>query len=236
MPAPTLSLRKAVAALRKTYGKPPRPPSRAAFELVLFENVAYLATPERRRAAFALLKSAIGTDPAAILRARQAQLEQVTAHGILKKQFAAKLRACARIARDEFDGALDAVLDTSTAQARRALRRFPGIAAPGADRILLFSGRLATLAPESNALRVLARLGLIDARESYTRQYKAGVAAASTLPATVAALQEAHLLLREHGQQLCRNAAPLCAECPLRRVCAYANAARPRRTRATIPV
>lgn len=228
MPAPASPLRKAVATLRTLYGKPQGMPSRDAFELVLFENVAYLSTPERRRAAFALLKGTVGTDPAAILRASQTQLEQVTAHGILRKKFAAKLRECARIARDSFDGDLDAALRDSTALARRALRKFPGVGAPGADRILLFSGRLANLAPESNALRVLARLGFIDARESYAHQYKAGVDAAATLPTTVAGMQEAHLLLRQHGQTLCRIAAPLCGECPLRRDCVYAN---PRRRR-----
>jgi len=236
MPSSAASLRTTVSDLRKAHGKPQGPPTRDAFELVLLENVAYLATPDRRRAAFALLKATIGTDPAAILRATPAQLEQVTAHGILKKRFAAKLRECARLARDAFDGKLDAVLDASPAQAHRALRRFPGIGAPGADRILLFSGRLASLAPESNALRVLARLGFIDAGAAYAQQYKAAQHCAAVLPATIAALQEAHLLLRRHGQTLCRSAAPLCTECPLRRECAWANPGRRRPARAAFPV
>ena len=37
------------------------------------------------------------------------------------------------------------------------LKRFPGIGDPGADKILLCSRGAATLAPESNALRVLLR-------------------------------------------------------------------------------
>jgi len=219
-------LRRAIAALRRHYGKPERPPSIRAFELVLLETVAYLAPPERRHAAFALLRDSIGTDPESILRADRAQLERVTAHGILKTRFAVKLRECARIARADFDGDLERALDEPPAQAQRALRRFPGIAAPGADRILLFSGRKRCLAPESNGLRVLVRLGLIAEDTSYARQYKAGVAAGAALPASARALQDAHLLLRHHGQELCRIAAPRCAECPLRRRCAFARAAR----------
>jgi len=221
-----LLLRRSVAALQRFYGKPERPPSSDAFELVLLENVAYLAPDERRRAAFDLLQEAVGTEPEAILRASRAQLERVTAHGILKTRFAVKLRECARIAAKDFGGDLDAVLDVSTAQARRVLRRFPGIGAPGADRILLFSGRLKTLAPESNGLRVLARLGCIAEEKSYARLYKSGIQAAAALPATLRALQDAHLLLRQHGHALCRIAAPRCAECPLQRACAFASAAR----------
>jgi endonuclease III len=219
-------LRQSIAALRRFYDQLERPPSGDAFELVLFENVAYLAPSERRRAAFELLQQTLGTKPEAIQRASRAQLERVTAHGILKTRFAVKLRECARIAVQDFGGDLDAVLDISTAQARRALRRFPGIGAPGADRILLFSGRLKTLAPESNGLRVLARLGCIAEDKSYARLYKAGVEAATALPATLRALQDAHLLLRQHGHELCRIAAPRCAECPLQRDCAFAVAAR----------
>jgi len=219
-------VRQSVAALRRFYGKPERPPSSDAFELVLFENVAYLAPDERRRAAFSLLQESVGTEPEVILRASRALLERVTAHGILKTRFAVKLRECARIAAKDFGGDLDAVLDESTALARRALRRFPGIGAPGADRILLFSGRLKILAPESNGLRVLMRLGLIVEDKSYARLYKAGVEAAAALPATLRTLQDAHLLLRHHGHELCRIAAPRCAECPLQHDCAFAVAAR----------
>jgi endonuclease III len=221
-------LRETATKLRKFYGKPEPLGTSDAFELVLFENVAYLTTPERRRAAFDLLKNTIGTTPDAILRATRAQLERVTAHGILKTRFAAKLRDCARIAKDHFDGNLAAALDGTTAQAVRALRRFPGIGVPGAERILLFSGRLANLAPESNGLRVLERLGLIK-QDTYARMYKAGVEAGKQLPARIASLQQAHLLLRQHGHVLCRIAAPACAQCPLRPDCAFANPPRKRR-------
>ena len=226
MPARYLPLRDIIAALRKHYGKPEPLPSTDAFELVLFENVSYLTTQEKRRAAFALLRQTIGTEPAALLRATRAQLERVTSHGILKAKFADKLRTCAHIALDEFGGDLNAGLGQSATQAQRALRRFPGIGAPGADRILLLSGRRTNLAPESNGLRVLARLGVIADDASYARLYKAGNAAGASLPQTIASLRAAHHLLQQHGQTLCRISAPQCSECPLQRRCTYAATAR----------
>src|SRR2546426_12509444 len=47
----------------------------------------------------------------------------------------------------------------SPAEARKILKRFPGIGDPGADKILLFCRGGQGLGPDSNALRVLVRLG-----------------------------------------------------------------------------
>ncbi len=217
-----ITLAEAVRILRLRVGPPPKPPTDDAFELVLLENVAYLAPPARRREAFEDLKRSVGTSPAAIAKASRAALERVAARGILKGSFAEKLRECARIAVEDFGGNLDAALDGSVAGATKALRRFPGIGEPGAEKILLFSGRQPLLAPESNGLRVLARLGLVREEKSYAKAYAESRAAARSLPARIPVLQEAHLLLQRHGQTLCRRNDPLCDACPLRERCAYA--------------
>src|SRR5262249_53363574 len=109
----------------------------------------------------------------------------------------------------------------------KVLRKFPGIGEPGADKILLFSGRLATLAAESNGLRVLARLGCIVEDKSYARAYRAGNAiAAQQLRASIAVLRDADLRLHRDGSELCKRTAPHCASCPLVRGCAFAKARR----------
>ncbi|MFI4945788.1 MAG: hypothetical protein ACHP85_21120, partial [Burkholderiales bacterium] len=170
-----------------------------------------------------LLRSTIGTTPKAILGAARAALEQVTSKGILKSSFAVKLRECAHIALADFGGDVKAVVRRPLDEAKRALRRFPGIGEPGAEKILLFSGRHALLAPDSNALRVLVRLGLVREGSSYARTYAAARAAAADLSSDVGIVQEAHLLLQLHGQTLCKRSAPLCAACPLENRCAYAR-------------
>ena len=215
-------MRDAIARLRALHGAPAPPPTTDVFELVLFENIAYLATPARRREAFEQLSRELGTSPASILRAADEALERVTARGILKAVSAGKLRECARIAIDEFDGDLDGATRGPLDAAKRALRRFPGIGEPGAEKILLFAGRHALLAPESNGLRVLARLGAIHEQTSYAKMYAESRIAAKQLPARARALQEAHLLLKQHGQTVCKGSAPHCEECPLAGGCAYA--------------
>ena len=123
----------------------------------------------------------------------------------------------------DFGGDVRAVGSAPLDQAKRALRSFPGIGEPGAERILLFSSRHALLAPDSNALRVLVRLGLVREGSSYARTYAAGRAAAAYLSSDLRIVQEAHLLLQQHGQTLCKRSAPLCAGCPLENRCAYAR-------------
>lgn len=218
----SLTLRQAVEELRQHYGSPEPLPTADPFELILWVNVAYLASPARRLEAFELLRHTIGTDPLAILAANQVALEYVTTRGILKSTFAAKLRECALIAVDDFGGDLGTVIRGPLENAKRALQSFPGIGEPGAEKILLFTGQQAFLAPDSNGLRVLVRLGFVREEKSYTRTYAASRAVAQDLPAEPGVMQEAHLLLQKHGQTLCKRSAPNCEACPLASKCAYA--------------
>ena len=109
-------------------------------------------------------------------------------------------------------------------EARRALQRFPGIGAPGAERLLLLAGRAPVLALDSNGLRTLLRLGYGAEAKSYSTSYRSAQAAATAeLPAEPRALATAHLLLQRHGRTVCRNTRPLCGECPVRGDCPAAS-------------
>lgn len=209
-----------IDALRAHYGAPAPPPTTDPFELILWENVAYLAPPARRLAAFRMLQADVGTTPRALLAASDAALERVTGHGILKTKFAAKLRECAKIVTEDFGGELRPVVFGPLAAAKKALRRFPGIGEPGAEKILLFAGAHALLAPESNALRVLARVGLIDEEPSYARMYAAARKVSQDIGTDLAVMREAHGLLQHHGMTLCKRSEPICAPCPLAASCA----------------
>src|SRR5207249_2069819 len=87
-------------------------------------------------------------------------------------QFAKKLRNCARILLEEFDGDLRPVLKLPFPKAKKALQKFPGIGEPGAEKILLFTRSYPVLPLESNGLRVLLRLGFGGEKESYATTYR----------------------------------------------------------------
>jgi endonuclease-3 len=146
----------------------------------------------------------------------------VTGHGILPEQFAEKLRRCAALAMDTFGGDLDSILELEMPEAKKALRAFPGIGEPGAEKIPLFCGAQPILALESNRLRVLLRLGFGEEKKSYASTYRVVQAAASRgLRKDCRWLTQAHLLLRCHGQTLCRRSRPACGEGPLAKACEY---------------
>src|SRR5437879_6136529 len=145
-----LSLTEVVRRLAAHYGRPKPPPFTDPWHWVLWENVAYLADDERRLEAFNLLRRQTRLVPGRILDAPEESLLDVARHGILAEQRVDKLRACARLALEGFDGNLKPVLDWPLPKAKRALQKFPGIGAPGAEKILLFCRRQPVLALESN--------------------------------------------------------------------------------------
>jgi endonuclease-3 len=217
-----LTLPVVVDHLAEVYGEPTLPDARPLLELVLRENVAYLVNDTERARAFDTLSAEVGLSPEAILAASDAELESVTGHGILAEHQAAKLRYIARIARDSFDGDLESVRELPLPQARRALTKFPSIGEPGAEKILLFGGAQPVLGLDSNGVRALTRLGLVGEAKSYSATYREVQRLASGFSDKgLAWLMRAHLLLRQHGQELCRRTRPLCDRCPLSADCAF---------------
>ena len=217
-------LTKVLEVLGRRYGSPERPPTTDPFELILYENIAYLARPDKRRAAFELLQSTVGTSAPMLLKASQKSLQRVTSHGILPATFADKLRECAHILIEECQGDLGPVVRSPIKAAKKALQKFPGIGEPGAEKILLFSGMAPLLGLDSNGLRVLTRLGLIADQKSYVQTYAASQELAGLLKLSIAQAQSAHLLLQEHGRVLCKRSKPRCSDCPLVSNCAFPTA------------
>ncbi|HWY25783.1 MAG TPA: hypothetical protein VNX47_12740, partial [Nevskia sp.] len=94
---------------------------------------------------------------------------------------------------------------------------------PGAEKILLFTRQQPLLAPDSNALRVMVRLGLCAEHRNYAATYAGARAVAQQqLPGNIDTLIDAHQLLRLHGQTLCRRSGPDCQRCPLAPHCTFA--------------
>src|SRR5262249_44624403 len=126
------------------------------------------------------------------------------------------------IAAEDFGGNLKPILRLPLTEAKKALRKFPSIGEPGAEKILLFAGSHPVLALDSNGLRVVLRLGFGKEEKSYAKSYRSVQdALAPGLPLDTAFLTEAHQLLRRHGQELCKTSHPKCEACPLNEQCAY---------------
>jgi endonuclease III len=162
--------------------------------------------------------------PEQILAAPKKALVEIARHGILAEKLYRKMLDCAKILKEDFEGDLSASINGPLAPARKALRKFPGIGDPGADKLLLFAERNPVLALDSNGLRVLVRLGFAEEQKSYSSTYRlVQKAIEPEIKKEYAWLIRAHQLLRQHGQELCKRSVPLCSDCPLRKSCPYAN-------------
>lgn len=218
-------LKEIVAALEKLYGKPAPFPSNDPWELILRENASYLADDATREEVFRSLKARIGVSPEAILDAPRARLvEAIRKGGMRPPMRADKLLDAAEIACETGPAELRKLAKKGGPEARKVLKRFPGIGEPGADKLLLAAGSAVTLAPDSNGLRVLLRLGYAKDDASYAKTYRAAAeAVAPELPDDTAWLVAAHQLLRRHGQETCRRSEPRCDICPLAKGCDFAR-------------
>ena len=135
---------------------------------------------------------------------------------------ALRLKEIAMRVRDAFGGDLRAVLAGPLSEARKTLKKFPGIADPGADRILLFAGIAPIAAVPSNSPHVLVRLLYGQDHENYGASYReAQQAIATEVPETFNARMRAYLLLKHHGQRICKRTNPKCEDCPVRSNCSF---------------
>jgi endonuclease-3 len=213
-----------IASLRKEYGKIPPPQAKGPFELVLWENACYLLSDARRLAVFQALKKEVGLRPQAILDAPDEVLLPLAKMGGMRPETRVfRWRQIAFITMNEFDGDLDSILTRPYPEAAKALHKFPNLGQPGAEKILLLCGLASGLPLESNGLRVLERLGWGRSQKNYGAVYRSVQSdLRPDLPSKPSQLLEAHLLLRRHGQTLCKTNAPLCGQCPVSLSCNYA--------------
>jgi endonuclease-3 len=221
-----LPFNQMIALLKRYYGVPAAPPAKGPFEIVLWENACYLLPDDRRLEVFESLREQVGLNASAIAAASDKVLLPLARRGGMRPETRVfRWREIARITLQQHEGDLNSILKLPYAQAKRALKQFPTIGDPGAEKILLLCGVAPGLPLESNGLRVLVRLGWGRLQKQYGATYRSVQAAIEPeLPSSAARLKEAHLLLRLHGKELCKDKTPLCHQCPLAQECNYARA------------
>ena len=219
----TKSLAKIVSALGSYYG-PLKPPKISdPLHLILWESIGYLVDDDRREAAFAALRKQVGLKPTDILSAPDEQLVKITKLGGIHPELRAqRLKEIAHIVLNDFDGDLRSALELPPHKAIKALKKFPSIGTPGAEKILLFTKTFPVLALESNGLRVLLRVGFGQESKNYSASYASVQdALKDQIGSDCDFLIRAHQLLRRHGKELSRTKKPLCGACPINKNCEY---------------
>ncbi len=120
---------------------------------------------------WASLTKSIGTTPEKLLAASPEKLATaLKPGGMVPELRAQRLKEIAMRIKDHLDGDLRTALTGPLDKARKELKKFPNIADPGVDRILLFAHIAPIAAVPSNSPHVLVRILLGRERENYVRQ------------------------------------------------------------------
>jgi endonuclease-3 len=207
------------------------------YEMIVYLNCGYPATDVSCSKGFEVLKREVGLKPENILAAPKAKLTKLMQFGgIVPELRAEKLKDIARMVKSDLGGDLKAALNKWMLEekkqpgkgirgAKNVLQRFPVIGEPGADKILLFSKLAPVAAVPSAFVGVAMRLWFGETGKNYAADYRTAREILSAgLDETFEARQRAYLLLKKHGQEICKRSTPKCEICPLTTQCAYFQA------------
>ena len=187
-------------------------------------HCGYPASDARCAKGWESVTSQIGAGVDRILAASPAKLTNaLKAGGMVPELRAMRLKEIAERVVKQYGGDLsEGLRGLPVAEVRRSLKQFPNIADPGADRILLFAGISPVAAVPSNCPHVLVRIQAGKERENYVVTYReAQRMIENGVPATFDSRTRAYLLLKHHGQQVCKSSNPRCDSCPVAPDCAF---------------
>lgn len=221
MPRSAPSVADVLDALEKHYG--PQEPCWPTdpYLFLVWWYCGYPASDSACSKGWACLKREIGVETRKILSAAPNELARaLKPGGMVPELRAVRLKELAARVRDEFGDDLRSALVGPLREVRKILKSFHSISDPGTDRILLFGGITPVAAVPSNCPYVLVRIQRGRERENYGVTYReAQESIAAEIPEKLDARTRAYLLLKRHGQELCKRTNPKCPECPLNSRC-----------------
>jgi endonuclease III len=207
------------------------------YEMIVFLNCGYPASDAKCTKGFDVLKREVGVQKKKLLAAPKAKLAKLMRPSVIMPDVCAeRLKEIAGKVEKELDGDLTAVLQKrmrevkdqpgkSLRAAKKVLQEFPTIGEPSAEKILLFSGLAPVAAVPSAFVDVPIRLFRGEPGKNYAADYREAREILDVgLPKTLEARQRAYLLLKKHGQEICKRSKPKCEVCPLTAQCAYLQA------------
>jgi endonuclease III len=195
------------------------------YEFLVWWHCGYPASDERCTKGWAALRADVGTGAEILLKTPTPKLvSALKAGGMVPELRAIRLKEIANRVINEFGGDLWTGLRGDAKAIRKVFKSFPNIGNPGADRIMLFAAIAPVAAIPSNCPHVLVRITEGAEHENYSLTYKdAQRKIDEAVKPTIEARTRAFLLLKAHGQKVCKLTNPHCSECGVRQQCAYVS-------------
>jgi endonuclease-3 len=202
--------------LRAYYGRPRARPHRAPLDELVLTILSQNTNDRNRDVAYARLRSRFPSWEA-VAAAPAEEVEGAIRPGGISKVKSGRIQHILRTIADQ-TGDLDLgwLESARREKALGFLEDLPGVGRKTAACVLLFSFDRPEFPVDTHVYRVASRLALIPPRASFESAHDLLLALSD--PEDV---YELHVNMIRHGRRLCRPRAPLCEECPLRRLCPY---------------
>ena len=210
-----MRLRQLLESLRAEYGDLQWWPAETAFEVMVGAVLTQNASWSNVEKALANLRAIDALSPQGLADLSRDELaRQIRPSGY----FNVKADRLAHLLGFlEAAGGVEALARWDTPALREALLAVKGVGPETADDIVLYAFDRPVFVVDAYTRRLFERLGWPDARAAYDTLREQ---VETELGPDVAALNELHALIVEHGKQRCRPR-PRCETCPLRARCSY---------------
>lgn len=202
--------------LIRRYGPQHWWPGNGAFEVIVGAILTQATSWNGVDKAIANLKATGLLEPAALRTVSQEELAGLIRPSVYFNAKAQKLKAFVQHLWEHYDDDLEALLKRDANQLRHELLSIYGIGEETADDIVLYAARKPIFVIDAYTRRILGRLGLVPARETYG-SYQAIFM--DNLPHNADMFNEFHALLDQHAAETCRKNRPSCGECCLLDIC-----------------
>jgi endonuclease-3 related protein len=200
-------------ALFRAHGPQHWWPGRTRFEVIVGAILTQNASWTNVERALAELRRERLLSAAAIEGLPLARLGRLIRSSGYFRQKARKLKTFTRFLREQFQGSLDTLFATPTAELRERLLAVHGIGPETADSILLYAGKHPVFVVDAYTRRILERHGLANGKETYEEirgRFE------GSLPSSPPLFNEYHALIVHTGKHFCRKRGPDCEHCALR--------------------
>jgi len=191
-------------------------PADDAFEVIIGAILTQAASWDNVDKALVNLKAQGLLNPTALWAVDEGQLASLIRPSVYFNAKAQKIKAFVQHLREHYNDDMRSLLEKDADDLRQELLFIYGIGEETADDIVLYAAHKPIFVIDAYTRRILGRLGLEPARDTYG-SYQAIFM--ENLSHDTELFNEYHALLDRHGGETCRKSKPACARCCLLDIC-----------------
>ena len=208
-------MREIIQRLEKRFPGPHDVFIKQPFPLLIATILSQNTSDKNSRRAFQSLEAQYAITPDVLASLSPEEIQPYIRIAGLYRIRSQRIIEVSKIILEKFQGSLWNILCLPIKNAREQLLKIPGIGPKTADILIAFIMKQPTMPIDTNIFRVALRIGIVKGRKYQLTQK----ALEELIPKKK--MQTMHLLLIQHGREICKPQIPLCQRCPIGEYCDY---------------